>query len=305
VPDEPSDEDFEELLVFLRESRGVDFTGYKRTSLRRLVGRRMRAVGVENVREYLDQLEVEPPEVRALFDSLLINVTAFFRDPPAWEALGSHHLPQLLETMGPDEPVRAWSAACASGEEAYSLAILLHEKLGDDDFRRRVKIYATDVDDDALGTARAGRYPRAALELLTQEQRSTYFVEENGAYVFRPDLRQNIIFGRHDLLADAPISRVSLLVCRNVLMYFTAETQARILERFAFALQERGLLVLGRAEMLLTYSELFTPADLPNRIFRTAGKPTGVRSCGFGAPAPSRVRRTRRWCSTPTPGWLW
>jgi two-component system CheB/CheR fusion protein len=294
VPDEPPDEDFEDLLVFLRESRGVDFTGYKRTSLRRLVGRRMRAVGVDDVRTYLDQLEVEQHEVRALFDSLLINVTAFFRDPPAWEALRTEHLPRLLSTMQPEEPVRAWSAACASGEEAYSLAVLLHEQLGDEAFRRRVKIYATDVDEDALSTARAGRYPTSALGLLTDEQRSTYFVQEDGVHVFRPDLRPNIIFGRHDLLADAPISRVSLLVCRNVLMYFTAETQARILERFAFALQERGLLVLGRAEMLLTYSELFTPADLPNRIFRTVGRPVGARSFGFGPAALARQAVSRK-----------
>ena len=294
MPDDPLDDDFEELLVFLRESRGVDFTGYKRTSLRRLVGRRMRAVGVEDVREYLDRLEVEPHEVRALFDSLLINVTAFFRDPPAWHALSEEHLPLLLSRMGPDDPVRAWSAACASGEEAYTLAILLHEKLGDEGFRRRVKIYATDVDDDALATARAGRYPRAAVEELTEERRREYFVEEDGTYVFRPDLRQNIIFGRHDLLADAPISRVSLLVCRNVLMYFTAETQARILERFAFALQERGLMLLGRAEMLLTYNELFTPADLPNRIFRAGGRPAGVRSYGFGPAALARQAVSRK-----------
>ena len=294
MPDEPSDEEFEELLVFLRESRGVDFTGYKRTSLRRLVGRRMRVVGVDDVREYLDQLEAEPHEVRALFDSLLINVTAFFRDPPAWESLRAQHLPQLLDGLRSEDPIRAWSAACASGEEAYSLAILLHEKLGDDGFRRRVKIYATDVDEDALATARAGRYPSSALESLTEQQRSTYFVREDGAHVFRPDLRPHIIFGRHDLLADAPISRVSLLVCRNVLMYFTAESQARILERFAFALQERGLLLLGRAEMLLTYSELFAPADLPNRIFRIAGRPAGARSFGFGPAALARQAVSRK-----------
>jgi len=294
VSDDVPDEQFEELLVFLRESRGVDFTGYKRTSLRRLVARRMRAVGVEGVREYLDRLEVEPHEVSALFDSLLINVTAFFRDPPAWEALRTEHLPRLLSTMGPDEPIRAWSAACASGEEAYSLAILLHEALGDEEFQRRVKIYATDVDEDALSTARAARYPAAALETLTEMRRRAYFVEEAGAYVFRPDLRRNIIFGRHDLLADAPISRVALLACRNVLMYFTAETQARILERFALGLQERGLLMLGRAEMLLTYNELFTSVDLPNRMFRGSGRPVGARSFGFGPAALARQAVSRK-----------
>jgi two-component system CheB/CheR fusion protein len=229
VPDEPSDEDFGELLVFLRESRGVDFTGYKRTSLRRLVGRRMRAVGVDDVREYLDQLEVEPHEVRGA-----VRQPAHQRHGllprPACLGGAAHAAPPgaARRHAARRDPVRAWSAACASGEEAYSLAILLHELLGDDDFRRRVKIYATDVDDEALATARAGRYPPAALELLGPQRLATYFVEQDGGYLFRPELRQNIIFGRHDLLADAPISRVSLLLCRNVLMYFTAETQARI-----------------------------------------------------------------------------
>jgi hypothetical protein len=144
------------------------------------------------------------------------------------------------------------------------------------------------------GHGSRGRYPPAALELLGPQRLATYFVEQDGGYLFRPELRQNIIFGRHDLLADAPISRVSLLLCRNVLMYFTAETQARILERFAFALQDRGLLVLGRAEMLLTYNELFAPVDLPNRVFRTAGRPPGPRTFGFGPAALARQAVSRK-----------
>lgn len=292
--DDLADVDFEELLGFLRESRGVDFTGYKRTSLRRLVARRMRTAGIDDVRDYLDRLEVDPAEVRALFDSLLINVTAFFRDASTWAALRDLLVPALLGSLGPDEPVRVWSAACASGEEAYSLAILLHEQLGDEAFTARVKVYATDVDHDALATARAGRYSAAALEPLTEAQRATYFVLDNGAHLFRPDLRQNLIFGRHDLLADAPISRVQLLVCRNVLMYFTAETQARILERFAFALDKHGLLVLGRAEMLLTHSGLFSAVDLPHRVFRSNRRAASGRSFGFGPAALARQAVSRQ-----------
>ncbi len=291
--DEP-DPDFEALLVFLRESRGVDFTGYKRTSLRRLVGRRMRAVGVEGLREYLDQLEVNPVEVRGLFDSLLINVTAFFRDEAVWQALSTEVVPALLERLGPEEPVRAWSAACASGEEAYSLAILLHEALGEEAFKRRVKIYATDVDEPALAVARIGRYKPEALAALTDLQRATYFTAEDGELVFRQDLRQSIIFGRHDLLADAPISRVALLLCRNVLMYFTAETQARILERFAFALHEQGVLVLGKAEMLLTHNELFAALELSQRIFRSTRRPGAGRFMGFGPAALARQASGRQ-----------
>ncbi|MCW2776908.1 MAG: cheR [Frankiales bacterium] len=269
--DEEVDPAFEALLEFLRDTRGVDFTGYKRASLRRLVARRMQTAGVDDLTAYLDQLQVDSTEVRALFDSLLINVTSFFRDPAAWSSLRETLLPQLLASLDPDEPIRVWSAACATGEEAYTLAVLLHEALGDAEYLRRVKVYATDVDEQALASARAGRFSRKSLDALTDEQVERYFPDSagDGARVFRTDLRPTLIFGRHDLLADAPISRVSLLVCRNVLMYFTAETQSRILERFAFALLDSGLLVLGRAEMLLTHTDLFAPVDLANRIFRS------------------------------------
>ncbi|MCW2616077.1 MAG: chemotaxis protein CheR [Frankiales bacterium] len=281
--DDELDPDFEALLGFLRDDRGVDFTGYKRASLRRLVARRMSSAGVTSTAAYLDQLQVDPAEVRALFDSLLINVTSFFRDPTTWESLRTTFLPPLLTAVGQDQPVRVWSAACATGEEAYTLAVLLHEALGDEAFRRRVKVYATDVDEPALTAARAGRFSRKSLEGLSDEQVEAYFPRDGDSHVFRQDLRQNLIFGRHDLLSDAPISRVSLLVCRNVLMYFTAETQTRILERFSFALHEGGLLLLGKAEMLLTHSDLFTPVDLPHRIFRGAPRRGRPRLPSFAA----------------------
>ncbi len=281
MPDDELDPDFEELLAFVHESRGVDFTGYKRASLRRLVGRRMRSADVPDPRSYLDRLQVDPAELRSLFDSLLVNVTAFFRDTTAWEALREQLLPELLARLDPDEPVRVWSAACATGEEAYSLAILLHQVLGHEDDQRRVKVYATDVDEPALAVARAGRYAATALEPLGPDLRDTYFVPEGEqGYCFRSDLRQNVNFGRHDLLTDAPISRVSLLSCRNVLMYFTAETQARILGRFGFALHAQGLLFLGKAEMLLTSSDLFGAVDLPHRIFRRVGRRLPTRYAG-------------------------
>src|SRR4051794_3246464 len=167
----------------------------------------MRTAGVEDFPSYVDHLQAEPAELTALLDALLINVTSFFRDEAPWELLAKQLLPEILAGLKPHEPLRVWSAACASGEEAYSLAILLHELLGDEAFRSRVKVYATDIDNDALATARAGWYPPAALEAVSAERKATYFVAENGGYRFRPDLRQSLIFGRHDLLQDAPISR--------------------------------------------------------------------------------------------------
>jgi two-component system CheB/CheR fusion protein len=267
-----SDEAFEALLEYLRDSRGVDFTGYKRPSLTRLVNRRMRAVGVEGYAEYVDLLQVETGELSSLLDTLLINVTSVFRDPAAWDLLRTQLLPDALAALRPDEPVRVWSAACATGEEAYSLAILLHELLGDEAYKRRVKVYATDIDEGALAVARAGRYPVERLEGLSTEQLDRYFEPDGDAYRFRADLRPSLIFGRHDLLTDAPISRVLLLSCRNALMYFTSETQTRVLERFAFALHDAGLLLLGKAEMLLTQSQLFTPVSLTQRVFTARHK---------------------------------
>ena len=156
------DEQFEALLAYLRDERGADFTGYKRPSLTRLVNRRMRTAGVQSYGQYVDLLQVEPSELAALLDVLLINVTAVFRDPAAWEELADPLLPEILARLDPDEPIRVWSAACASGEEAYSLAMLLHGLLGDEAYKARVKIYATDIDEHALSIARQGRYTAAA-----------------------------------------------------------------------------------------------------------------------------------------------
>ncbi len=160
-----------------------------------------------------------------------------------------------------------WSAGCASGEETYSLAILLAEALGAETFRQRVKIYATDVDEDALNQARQAAYTDKDLRTVAADLRERYFEANGDRYVFRPDLRRSIIFGRHDLFQDAPISRLDLLVCRNTLMYFNAEAQHRILARFHFALNEDAYLFLGKAEMLLTHANLFSPVDLRHRIF--------------------------------------
>ena len=290
----PLDEELEALLAYLRDERGADFTGYKRPSLTRLINRRMRTAEVDSYSEYVDLLQVEPSELQHLLDVLLINVTSVFRDPAAWEELGGSLLPEALAALGPDEPVRVWSAACASGEEAYSLAILLHGLLGDDDYKRRVKIYATDIDEQALAVARQGRYRPDDLDGLTAEQRATYFEPDGPMLRFRADLRPSLIFGRHDLLQDAPISRVVLLSCRNVLMYFTAETQARVLERFSFALHEHGLLLLGKAEMLLTQSQLFTPVSLSQRIFRPRPRSGSGRLAALAVGGQGRDTTLRR-----------
>jgi two-component system CheB/CheR fusion protein len=269
--------DFEAILIYLKESRGFDFTGYKRASLARRVHRRMSQVGIESYAEYVDHLQVNSEEFVALFNTILINVTSFFRDPETWDYIRSTVVTALLAERSPEDPVRIWSAGCASGQEAYTLAMVFAEAVGADQFRQRVKIYATDVDDNALAQARQAVYSTAEIESVPEDLLQRYFEPQGGVYTFRKDLRRSVIFGRNDLVQDAPISRIDLLVCRNTLMYFNAETQAKILGRLHFALAPRGLLFLGKAEMLLSHTRIFDPVDLKRRVFRrTAGAPAGL-----------------------------
>ena len=265
------DSGFHRILEYLRQSRGFDFTAYKPSSLMRRVGKRMQAVSIDDHDSYLDYLQVHPEEFAALFNTILINVTSFFRDPEVWDTLRRNVLADApLVTGG---PIRVWSAGSASGQEAYSTAMLLAELLGADAFRERVKIYATDVDEEALAEARRAVYTQKQVEDLPPDLLGRYFTRNGGElYSFDRDLRRSVIFGRHDLIQDAPISRVDLLLCRNTLMYFNSEAQSRIMNRFYFSVNPGGHLVLGRAEMLFSHAALFSPVDLKRRIFKIAPK---------------------------------
>ncbi len=271
-------EGWRELLEYLQAARGFDFHGYKPTTLMRRIRKRMDQVGAADFSTYRDYLEVHPDEFAALFNTILINVTGFFRDPQAWEALAQTAIRDIVAGKPADAPIRVWSAGCATGEEAYSLAILLAEAMGADAFTRRVKIYATDVDEEALNQARHAAYTERQVEAVAPGLRDKYFERTDNLFFFRKDLRRLVIFGRHDLLHDAPISRIDLLVCRNVLMYFNAEAQAKILSRFHFALNEGGYLFLGRAETLMTQTQMFVPVDLRRRISRKAAADPRERS---------------------------
>ena len=268
--------EFDALLDRLTRARNFDFSAYKRAGLARRITKRLRTVGADGYAAYARYLDAHPDEVERLLDAILINVTAFFRDDLPWEYLREEVLPRLLDAKAAGEPIRVWSAGCATGQEAYTMAIVLAEALGHEQFRDRVKIYATDVDDDALAQARQGAYTERETSSVPPELLEQYFERQEGRFVFRKDLRRLLIFGRNDLLQDAPISRIDLLACRNTLMYFDAAAQARVLARFHFALAEGGYLLLGRAETLLTHNSLFTPVDLRRRVFtkvpRLAGR---------------------------------
>jgi len=281
-----TDEALEDLLAFLRDARGFDFTGYKRSTLGRRIHKRMTDVGTRSYADYQDLLETSADEFGALFNTILINVTSFFRDPDAWTFLQREVVPELLADTLPDQEIRVWSAGCSSGEEAYSLAIMFAEALGVEECLRRVKIYATDIDEEALRQARSGLYPAKSLESLPVELREKYF-EQNGAqFGFRLDLRRRVIFGRHDITSDAPISRLDLLICRNTLMYFNVEAQTQIVDRFHFALRKNAFLFLGKAEMLLNDAERFDVVNMRQRIFRRRAGDAGLPY----HPAPSKIR---------------
>ncbi len=281
------DPSFEALIDYLGRTRGFDFSGYKRPTLIRRVQKRLDDLHLSGFTEYLDYLEVHADEYEVLFNTILINVTSFFRDPKAWEYLAESVIPQIVADAG-GEGIRVWSAGCASGEEAYTLAILFAEAMGDSEFRTQVKIYATDIDEHALTRARTGAYPTSALGAVPEGLRERYFEDRGAEQSFRSDLRRSVIFGRHDLTSDAPISRLDLAVCRNTLMYFNSEAQAAIVRRLRYGLNPGGYLFLGRAETLLSYGELFKPLHTPFRIFTKTPETGENRSAKTeGNPEPS------------------
>lgn len=262
------DPEFEALLNYIKHNRGFDFTGYKRPSLMRRVHVRMQTAEIETYSDYTDYLEVHPEEFSHLFNTILINVTSFFRDRPVWDYIKKEVVPQILARKSfPKDRIRVWSAGCASGQEAYTLAMVIAEVLGIEEFHQKVKIYATNIDEAALSQARLATYNAKEVEGIPEPLLERYFKQTYGTYTFCPDLRRAVIFGRHDLLQDPPISRIDLLSCRNTLMYFNAETQAKIISRFNFALNNRSFLLLGKAELLLSHANTFTPLDLKQRIF--------------------------------------
>jgi two-component system CheB/CheR fusion protein len=292
--DENSTVQFEALLDYVLKSRGFDFTAYKRSSLERRVQKRMQAANVEDYGGYCDYLEAHPSEFTLLFNTILINVTNFFRDPEAWEYLAADIIPRVLQNLEGDAFVRVWSAGCSSGEEPFSLAILLAEALGLAAFRERVKIYATDVDEEALSQGRQASYSEHAVGAVPPALAEKYFEKSNDAYVLNRDLRRAVIFGRHDLILDPPISRVSLLVCRNTLMYFNSEVQHRVLGRFHFGLRDSGYLFLGKAEMLLARSSVFGAVDLKRRVFAKLLMPQNRNGVAMAAPRGNDVRNQSR-----------
>jgi two-component system CheB/CheR fusion protein len=256
-----------DLLQELAEQRNFDFRGYKKTTLERRFRRRMFQLSLGDYAGYGEYIRKHPDEINELLNTLLINVTEFFRDPPAWEILRHEILPPVLKRVKPGHSFRAWSAGCASGEEPYSVAMLLAEHFGSRIQDYDVKIYATDIDADALNTARRGEYSLDAARRVSPEWREKYF-HGKGLLRVNREVRRLVIFGRSNLAQDAPISHVNLLVCRNVLIYFAPDLQKQILGRLHYALEPGGILFLGKSESQLTNSRLFDRMNARWRIFQ-------------------------------------
>ncbi|MBK5001856.1 response regulator [Pseudomonas sp. S31] len=261
----------EDILQRLHGDTGHDFQHYKRATVLRRMERRLHVTGQTDLGAYLSYLEKHPEESAALLADMLIGVTNFFRDREAFESLERHVLPQLVsEPEDADNPgeVRVWSAGCSTGEEAYSLAMLVCEQLDLDRREAKVQVFATDLDERAIEVARSGTYPEAIVTDVPPARLRQFFVNEDQHYRVRKEIREKVLFARHNLLSDPPFSQIGLIVCRNLLIYLDREVQRDILQMFHFALRPGGFLFLGSSESADAVDELFVPVDKRNRIYR-------------------------------------
>jgi two-component system, chemotaxis family, CheB/CheR fusion protein len=262
----------EQILERIRGARNFDFRNYKRPTLRRRIERRMADRRCKSVTEYVTLLDRDPAEFEALVGSMLIKVTGFFRDKEMWDELLRKVLPQFLADKRHGEELRVWCAGCSTGEEAFSLAILLAEAMGPAFQNQEVKVFGTDADEKAVAYARHGIYTPDQVEAVPKELLKTWFTEESGGWAVRKEIRRTVVFGVNNLVSDAPISRLDLVMCRNVFIYLDAALQKRVLTRFHYALRRHGILVLGKSELIPFAAKVFEPIDLARRIYRKDGR---------------------------------
>lgn len=263
------------IFLMLRTSAGVDFSFYKPTTVKRRIGRRMVIHHVNTLKEYLKILEDNPDETISLHQDLLINVTGFFREPEAFEALKTQVFPQLMDGRGQYDSFRIWVPACSTGEEAYSLAIVLNEFLETQKVKPPIQIFATDVSDTSIEKARTGFYPENIVAEVSPERLSRFFTRTEGGYQINKSIRDTCVFAKHDVTRDPPFSRLDLISCRNLLIYLGQVLQRRLIPVFHYALNSNGFLLLGSSESVGEYGNLFTLIDQKVKIF--AKKPVAAR----------------------------
>ena len=257
-----------DIIASLLTNTGHDFRHYKRATVLRRIERRMQVRQTHTLRDYCSLLAQDPAENKALLADMLIGVTNFFRDREAFEALERNVIPELFKDRFPGDEVRAWVATCASGEEAYSLAMLLAEQAALIEQPPLFQVFASDIDDSAIDVARAGNYPGSIVTDVPPSRLRQFFKREDERYRIRKTLRDRILFASHNLLRDPPFSRLDLISCRNLLIYLNRDVQARVLQTFHFALKPGGFLLLGNSESADSVADYFTPVDKKNRIYR-------------------------------------
>ena len=291
---EEAGEQLARICALLRRKTGHDFSRYKTATLVRRVQRRMQVLQVPSVAAYVESLRTDPHEPEELFRDLLIGVTQFFRDPEAFAAIGREVMPRLFEHAGADGAVRVWAPGCATGEEAYSLAILAREEMERGELRPRVQIFAGDIDDEALDFARAARYPESIAEHVSEERLERFFVRVPHGFRAIRELREMCVFSTHNLIRDPPFSRLDLVVCRNLLIYLETDLQRHVTNLFHYGLRKGGYLFLGPSESCAGPPDLFRTIDKKHRVFQRSE----TVSLPLALPLPDRdavPRRGRQW----------
>ena len=275
-PVAPDDEHFNKVLGILRSTFRVDFSGYRETTVRRRIHRRMVLLTRDNLADYIELLKSDRAEVEALYQDILINVTSFFREPEVFEALKQSAFPEILKTKGPDTPIRLWVPGCSTGQEAYSLAMVLLEFLETQPVRPPINIFATDLSESgSLVKAREGVYSDSIAAEVSPERLRRFFTREPGSYRINKSIRDLCVFARQNVVVDPPFSRLDLISCRNVLIYLKPALQKRVIPTFHYALNPVGFLVLGASETVGPFSTLFGAADASSRIY--VKKAAGLR----------------------------
>lgn len=279
------------VLERVRAETGHDFREYKSSTVLRRIELRLADLKLDSIAEYADLIERDSRELELLAQSMLIGVTSFFRDPDVWEQLSDESLPRLLQSLPPGGTLRAWVPACSTGEEAYTLAILLLEALDalPDGARPAIRIFATDIDAHAIETARLGLYPPSIAGQLSAARLKRYFTQEPLHYRLRKSVRELVVFAQHDLISDPPFTRVDLVACRNLMIYLTVELQQKLMRIFRYSLNVGGILLLGTAETIGADTDAFATLDASNRIYRRVG-PRSAAHGGHGLPSLPTAR---------------
>jgi two-component system, chemotaxis family, CheB/CheR fusion protein len=261
------------VLAHLHVRTGHDFAKYKRSTVLRRIARRMQVTRTDHLQRYYDVLRENGDEAQALFDDLLISVTTFFRDSKSFDVLQKTVIPELFKDKDPADSIRVWVSGCATGEEAYSIAMLLLDEASKQDLRPAIQVFGSDLDSRALAAARDGRYPAAIEADVSEEHLRRYFTREGDAYRVRQELRDIVLFAIHDLLKDPPFSHISLITCRNVLIYLDRDVQEQVCSTFHYALNSGGFLMLGASETADHPPGLFRVIDRHARIYQSTAAP--------------------------------